>query len=474
MTGVTHMAQDLEGRPTSGTVRRVTRGPERSAKVSVGCGKGFAVTMALLLTGCALGDVTGSREGLPHVPTFSHTPFATGFWQYPLNQLLHEADWTRIAWWSSGGHPILRDWRVKSVPGSLGGRAVQLENPPLDAHYQAIRWDALPTLGPPLDILTHLWIPPATNHPRVGIAWFIGEPDATGRLKSYALVRNPFGSVDNGFSIVRFYNEVTTGNPVAGYWPATQNDGLEAGGWAWIRVHHTTSGDQGTIRFRVWQGAREDEPPQWDAQQTSTFFGPGGDEGGSGLGGRAGLLAAGSQNMANAALYWDLFAVGDDPDGCTDEEIRTMIAEYETFEVDLRPTCGDFANTGGTTHFSWSELNGGWAQGNPHQPWGMVRLALTNGLEATRTNYNRGGIRLTSGYRCPHGNDAVGGEPLSRHMHGQAADMYSADHPWTEQEFNLLRRAAARTRPRPFELLFWESYPEDRHLHAAWRPARRR
>lgn len=113
----------------------------------------------------------------------------------------------------------------------------------------------------------------------------------------------------------------------------------------------------------------------------------------------------------------------------------------------------------------WSELNGGFSTGNPHNPWGIVRLALTTGLEATRTNYNRGGIRLSSGYRCPHGNAQVGGTQQSLHVHGRAADRYSADHPWTEEEFRPLREAASLTGP--VELLSWSTYP-DHHLHAAW------
>ncbi len=151
---------------------------------------------------------------------------------------------------------------------------------------------------------------------------------------------------------------------------------------------------------------------------------------------------------------------------CADT-VHTIIGEYTTFQVNLQPTCADFANAGGTTNFSWSELNGGWSTGNPHQPWGMVRQGLTGGLEATRTNYNRGGIRLSSGYRCPHGNQAVGGVVNSLYMHGRAADMYSADHPWTQQEFDRLRRAAGKTNPPPLELFQWTTYV-DHHLHAAW------
>ncbi len=150
-----------------------------------------------------------------------------------------------------------------------------------------------------------------------------------------------------------------------------------------------------------------------------------------------------------------------------DPEVQTMIGEYVTYQVNLQPTCPDFTNNGGTTHFTWSALNGGFAQGNTHNPWGMVKASLTNGLEATLTNYNNGGMLLTSGYRCPQGNHAVGGAVQSYHMHGRAGDMYSADHPWTEDEFNLLRAAAQTTSPPPIEALTWTEYA-DHHFHAAW------
>jgi hypothetical protein len=94
-----------------------------------------------------------------------------------------------------------------------------------------------------------------------------------------------------------------------------------------------------------------------------------------------------------------------------------------------------------------------------------VTAGLTSGLEATRTNYNRGGTQLTSGYRCPHGNAAVGGAAQSYHMHGRAADMYSASHTWTEAEFNLLKAAADQTGP--VESFSWTTYT-DHHYHAAW------
>jgi hypothetical protein len=152
------------------------------------------------------------------------------------------------------------------------------------------------------------------------------------------------------------------------------------------------------------------------------------------------------------------------PEGCGDER-DNIIEEYRGGQVAWTPGCGDFASGGGAPHFSWSELNGGFTNGNPHTPWGIVTSGLTNGLETTRTNYARGGIRLSSGYRCPHGNANVGGVQQSLHMHGRAGDMFSSEHSWTEAEFTLLKEAADLTGP--VESLHWHTYT-DRHFHAAW------
>ncbi len=150
--------------------------------------------------------------------------------------------------------------------------------------------------------------------------------------------------------------------------------------------------------------------------------------------------------------------------GANDER-GEMIAEYHDHGVNYTPVCTDFATSGGSANFSWSELNGGFSNGNPHSPYGIVTGGLTSGLESTRSLYNRGGIQLTSGYRCPHGNAAVSGAAQSYHMHGRAADMYSASHAWTEAEFNLLKAAADQTGPA--ESFSWSTYT-DRHYHAAW------
>lgn len=51
-----------------------------------------------------------------------------------------------------------------------------------------------------------------------------------------------------------------------------------------------------------------------------------------------------------------------------------------------------------------------------------LRLLCRNVLEPLRRRYGR--ILITSGYRCPALNKAVGGVPHSQHMRGEAADIF--------------------------------------------------
>jgi hypothetical protein len=165
---------------------------------------------------------------------------------------------------------------------------------------------------------------------------------------------------------------------------------------------------------------------------------------------------------------------------CTEEQ-RVMAEEYTDpqYANSLRPSCSDFAAGGGTANFSWAELNGrgplsSAPYGNLHwdpERRGATDSRLTTGLENTRSIYNRGGIALSGGYRCPHGNAQLPtARPNSFHTHGRAADMYSADHggtSWTLAECNLLRDAVLQTGPMIDEVLECDHYT-DLHLHAAW------
>lgn len=85
-----------------------------------------------------------------------------------------------------------------------------------------------------------------------------------------------------------------------------------------------------------------------------------------------------------------------------------------------------------TQHFKYSELNhSGYAASNgmrnvaegyakENQEW----LAIV--LETIRNHFNVP-MTITSGYRSPKVNKAVGGSPTSAHMHGSAADVVFAD-----------------------------------------------
>lgn len=153
-------------------------------------------------------------------------------------------------------------------------------------------------------------------------------------------------------------------------------------------------------------------------------------------------------------------------DACGDE--RDLIArEYSLIgRPPIEPSCRDFTSSGGSAHFSWAELNDNWSGGSGHAYYGLVNTRLTNGLELTRFYYNNRRIRLSSGYRCPHGNRAVGGVPNSWHMAGRAADMKGLDVLiWDETAFNELWLAAFMAGAS--ELNRYNDYTYH-HLHAMW------
>ena len=123
-------------------------------------------------------------------------------------------------------------------------------------------------------------------------------------------------------------------------------------------------------------------------------------------------------------------------------------------------------------NFRWGELNGGFANGNPHTGWGHIKLLALIKLQLTRAQYGMG-IVISSGYRCPHGNidPTVGGVINSLHMQGHAFDLYKEGalgqpYPyWTEAEFNLLK---AKAEVQGFVESFpYGEYP-DHHYHVAF------
>lgn len=147
-------------------------------------------------------------------------------------------------------------------------------------------------------------------------------------------------------------------------------------------------------------------------------------------------------------------------------------------------------------HFTWSELNDGFSEGNPHSGngggWGWIQASLTQGLERLRADRGQQalgseygeGIPLSSGYRCPHGNASIpGASSTSWHMTGRAADvsvksMAGVWNDWddmTEDEQaevqEIWKMLDYLTRPgslnQNMDPLRFNRYP-DRHFHGAW------
>ena len=148
---------------------------------------------------------------------------------------------------------------------------------------------------------------------------------------------------------------------------------------------------------------------------------------------------------------------------CGQAEWDKLMREYddETYGVNLNPDCDDFADSGDSDEFTWSQLNGGFSTGNPHEPYGIVEQDLKDGLDYIATNYaNFEGVNLTSGYRCPHGNAAVGGAKNSAHVHGRAGDLLRPG--WTKAEFNDVKEVAKKAGA--YKVSKYEDY-SDHHLH---------
>ncbi|MCY4233065.1 MAG: D-Ala-D-Ala carboxypeptidase family metallohydrolase [Bacteroidetes bacterium] len=137
-----------------------------------------------------------------------------------------------------------------------------------------------------------------------------------------------------------------------------------------------------------------------------------------------------------------------------------MIKEYKDLSVGFTPSCSDFRTIGSTKNFSWNEFMGNWANGNEygkHRPYGIMDQSVMNRVQQLRDSMNAPVI-LTSGYRCPAGNRAVGGKINSRHMHGTAVDIR------TGCDRKLFNQLANKAKSLGFRHTEWGRYP-DCHLH---------
>lgn len=67
-----------------------------------------------------------------------------------------------------------------------------------------------------------------------------------------------------------------------------------------------------------------------------------------------------------------------------------------------------------------------------------LRLLCENVLEPLRRRYGK--IIISSGYRCPALNEAVGGATNSQHMRGEAADIHTSSLEQAEKYFHFIEQ----------------------------------
>lgn len=84
-----------------------------------------------------------------------------------------------------------------------------------------------------------------------------------------------------------------------------------------------------------------------------------------------------------------------------------------------------------------------------------VQALVENVLDPLREAYGKP-ITVTSGYRCPALNKAVGGSATSDHMKGQAADITVGNRKENKRLFYLVQELRL-----PFDQLIWEKGGSD-------------
>lgn len=95
-----------------------------------------------------------------------------------------------------------------------------------------------------------------------------------------------------------------------------------------------------------------------------------------------------------------------------------------------------------------------------------LKALCRNVLEPLRLRYGKP-IRISSGYRCPKLNNAVGGVASSQHVLGQAADLYVGSREENARLFELIR-----TMRLPFDQLIDEYGMA--WVHVSYSPRNRR
>ncbi|HEX8197645.1 MAG TPA: D-Ala-D-Ala carboxypeptidase family metallohydrolase, partial [Pyrinomonadaceae bacterium] len=148
---------------------------------------------------------------------------------------------------------------------------------------------------------------------------------------------------------------------------------------------------------------------------------------------------------------------------CGDER-DTIIREYRTHGVALKPACPDFTQTRGSERFPFSVLNTG------DYSWALIREPLTiyfTDYGLAQWDFESVGLQMNvnSAYRNPSRNSRVGGATASRHMYGDAADIKNETRSRDEYD----RRAAAAQRANADYIEPWTGPCGNGCTHADWR-----
>mgnify|MGYP001586354688 CR=1 FL=1 len=88
---------------------------------------------------------------------------------------------------------------------------------------------------------------------------------------------------------------------------------------------------------------------------------------------------------------------------------------------------------------AYTGLIGTAAEPGRHNNWHILRLNNLNQHAIDLDNNYAGNLTVTSGYRCPRGNRAAGGEATSRHQYGRALDF---DQQSSEENYNVWSAAS--------------------------------
>jgi hypothetical protein len=106
------------------------------------------------------------------------------------------------------------------------------------------------------------------------------------------------------------------------------------------------------------------------------------------------------------------------------DDREDIIPQYFVYGASWTPSCSDFTQQSTSQYFTFSELNGG------DFNWAILRASLLSGIDSTRINYGAA-LSVSSGYRNPSRNFAIGGATNSPHIYGEAIDLHSNAGTWS-------------------------------------------